>query len=185
MCIKKPIKVFVIHRWDMAEWQAFIIKCLQDCSKFSIEDMSYSIEKPAPKHEFIQEYACGKMMASNFVIVLPYTPPGFYEDEESGNEYISTLFHRVGEARGIPHDAVYTTELQTLMFDACDNVPVLVIGWGNEEHDNLLRMLKNPTGIGGRYYNPDRFFYLNFDGIINSDVLSTKIDEILDKYVKQ
>ena len=184
MYIKKTIKVFVVHRWDMAEWQAYIIKCLQDCSKFSIEDMSYSIEKPAPKNEFIQEYACGKMMASNFVIVLPDTPPGFYGDEEDGNEYITDLGHRIGEARGIPHDSVYITELKTLMFDACDNVPALVIGWGNEDHNNLLRMLKNPSGIGGRSYNRDRFFYLNFDGIRNSDVLSSKIDEILDKHVK-
>ncbi len=75
------------------------------------------------------------------------------------------MYHNFGHQRGLDHAAVYVTELKTLMFDACDIVPVLVLGWTKENAEHIVDILKNPKGIGGRQFDPNRFFPMGLNEI--------------------
>lgn len=184
-CSKNRLRVFIIHRWDMSDLQIFIHKCLTESSGFEVIDKSYPQSSPAPMSEFIQEYACGQMMDSDIVIVLPDAPANLYENSLGDGDYLSDLGHNFGRKRSIPHNSVYITELKTLMFDSCDRVPVLVLGWNRENAEYLAEKLRHPQGIEYRaYYDSQRFFTMGVDEIKGSDDLTKRIKNILDNYVR-
>lgn len=177
---KDMVKVFMIHRWDMADLQAKISKILKSDKQVIFIDNSYTCSSPAEKDEFIQEYACGMMIDSDIVLVLPDSAEEFYDDKPS-DECLSDLSHDFGHQRGLDHNAVYVTEIKTLMFDACDNVPVLVLGWSKENAEHIADILRSPKGIGGRIFEPNRFFSMGLNEISDESDLPKRIVKIVHK----
>ncbi len=170
----------MIHRWDMADLQAKISNMLKSDKRVEFIDNSYTYSNPAEKDEFIQEYACGMMMDSDIVLVLPDSEEQSYGDK-LGDEFLSDLSHNFGHQRGLDHAAVYVAELKTLMFDACENVPVLVLGWTKENAEYLADILRNPKGIGRRQFDPNRFSSMGLDEIADVSDLSNRIVKIVKK----
>ncbi len=96
------VKIFMIHRWSMADLQAKISKMLKSDKQVIFIDNSYTRSSPAEKDEFIQEYACGMMMDSGIILVLPDSSEQSYNDEAS-DEYLSDLSHNFGAPRKITY----------------------------------------------------------------------------------
>lgn len=176
---KKIIKVFMVHQWDMADLQSDVLSQLKSDPTYEFIDMSYTKSRPAVKDEFIQEYACGAMMESDIIIVLPDSRNDFVSDETE--DYLSTgLFNaKFRKNRGLNPNSVYTIELGTLMFDSCNTKPVLVLGWTKESAEYLVNLLRNPVGIEDRAYDRDRFYALGISEISNSNSITQKVASVL------
>jgi hypothetical protein len=165
----------MIHRWDMADSQKSIHDMLIKNSHIEIIDKSYTSSNPAPMAEYIQDYACGQMQDSDIVIVLPDSEEQYYSTRDK--DYLSDLFHDFGNQRGLKHDCVYITELKTLLFDSCDRVPVLILGWTIENAKYIANILRK--GYENRYYDKKRFFIMGVNEIIDEFDLIAKIIHIL------
>jgi len=181
MTKQKSIKIFIIHQFVMSDLQDSIIRQLQSCPFCTFVDMSCPKQKPIPedKLEFIQEIACGKMMESDIVIVLPDTPKD-YEIDDEDNDYISDFSDTFRSSRGLHQNSIYTVEIRTLMFDSCDTKPVLVLGWTKDSAKYLADKLRNPKHIDGRAYNQERFYAMGLNEVCNTHDIAKKIIAILD-----
>jgi hypothetical protein len=176
---KSLIKVFMVHRWDMAEVQENICHLLSTNSSVKILDKSYTASSPAEKNEYIQKYACGQMQESDIIIVLPQPDEECLPKFKEGEDYLP-FFSCQPFARnhGLRSDSINITELKTLMYDSCNNVPVLVLGWSRECAEYLANILRSPDGIGNRYYDAGRIYAMGIDEIKNSEYLVEKIIDI-------
>ncbi|MEF8732495.1 MAG: hypothetical protein V5B40_11480 [Candidatus Accumulibacter meliphilus] len=176
---QKTIKVFMIHQWVMPDLQERIMKCLQSYPCYTFVDLSIPKSNPIPPddEEFIQDIVCGRMMESDVVIVLPDTKEGV-EDFDGGEDYLSDLSDTFRQNRGLRQDSVYTVEIRTLMFDACDTKPVLVLGWTQDSAEHLANKLRTPR-VGGRRYNPDRFYAMGLSEAKGVHAIAKRIIAIL------
>lgn len=183
---QSKIRVFMIHRWEMSNWQESLSKLLTQSGNIEIVDKSYSIKNPAEKSDFIQDYACGQMLDSDIIIVLPPSDNDFIPISPHINaedDYLP-FFSSQPFARnhGIDPKSVYITELKTLMYDSCNHVPVLVLGWYKDCADHLANILRKPDGhING--YDPSRVHAMSIECIGNTDYLINKIKKIIEKRV--
>jgi hypothetical protein len=182
MAMKKPIKIFMVHQFLMSELQAQLAKRLQSYPHRLFVDMSCPIEMKIPidKLEYIQEIACGRMMESDLVIVLP-DMPAESQVEDRASDSISVLGDTFTEARGLHHNSTYATEIRTLMFDSCDSKPALVLGWTKESAEYLADKLRHPHGIGSRAYDSTRFHAMGLDEASGRHDIAKKILSILDE----
>jgi len=183
MAKKKPIKIFMIHQFLLSELEAHLAKRLQSYSQRLFVDMSCPIEMKIPidKLEYIQEIACGRMMESDLIIVLP-DMPAEREVEDRASDSISGLGDTFTRARGLHHNSTYATEIRTLMFDSCDSKPALVLGWTKESAEYLADKLRHPKGIGHRPYNSTRFHAMGLDEASGKHDIAKKILSILDAH---
>lgn len=179
---QRTIKVFIVHQWVMAELHEEIIKDLQSHPFCTFVDLSFPVSKPIPpdQEDFIQDIVCGTMMESDIVIVLPDTREGS-ECLDEEDDYLSDFIDPFRRNRGLHPGSTYAVEMKTLMFDAADTKPVLVLGWTKDSADHLVNKLRNPR-IGNRAYDPDRFHAMGLDERKEPHAIAEKIIAILDDH---
>lgn len=178
--MKRQLKLFMIHQWSMSELQTKIHNLLFSNNLVVIEDFSITKDNPIEGHlaEFAIDYACGKMMDSDIVLILPDSP------ENEPFEYIQDSLKVLGQpsfrvSRGLLSSSVYTEELQALLFDSCNTKPVLVIGWTKGSAEYLAKLLNESSEEESN--GTQRFFSIGQDEISNNKILLNKILSILDK----
>lgn len=175
---KLKIRVFMIHRWDMANIQEKIHNLLTSNPCIDVVDKSYTASSPAEKNEYIQEYACGQMQDSDIVIVLPESKEDFLPSFKEGDDYLPFMSCQpFADNHDLHSNSVYITELKTLMYDSCNQVPVLVLGWSRKSAEYLANILRNPKDMN-MFYDPERIYTMGMDKV-NADSLSKKVMEIL------
>jgi len=177
---QRTIKVFVIHQWKMTDLYEKVTKDLQSHPFCKFVDLSFPMSKPIPqdKEDFIQDIVCGTMMDSDIVIMLPDTEEDFF-GFDGEDDYISDFTDPFRKNRGLHQYSTYSVEIKTLMFDSADAKPTLVLGWTKDSADYLVQKLQNPR-IGGRRYNPDRFYALGLDEAKQTNAIAERIIAILD-----
>jgi len=180
---QKTIKVFMVHQFTMSDLEKKIVEQLQDFPCCHIDELSLPHEKPIPPDQidFVQDIACGSMMESDIIVILPDTEKGRETDEED-DDYISDLGDTFRSSRGLHPGSVYTVEIRTLMFDSCDTKPVLVLGWTKDSAEYLAGKLRNPKNIGSRRYNKHRFYTMGLDEATGSQDIAERIISILDSW---
>ncbi|WDP89052.1 MAG: hypothetical protein HUN04_04640 [Desulfobacter sp.] len=178
---QRRIKVFIIHQWVMADLQEKIVKELENCPFCTFVDLSCPKSEPIPegKVEFIQDIVCGRMMESDIVVILPDTQEGV-EVRDPEADYLTDLSDPFRKNRGLHQDSVYAVEVKTLMFDACDTKPALILGWTKGSAGYLAEKVRNPR-IGSRRYRRDRFYSMGLDEAGKKHAIAKKIIEILDE----
>lgn len=179
--VDAPIRVFMIHRSDMSELQATLSSLLTTQKKVSIEDVSYPLSYHIEKVEFIQEYACGRMMDSDIVLVLPPNKRNYEPDWDIVDAEL-TIFSSTSFARkyGLSRDRVYITELKNIMHDSCNTKPVLVLGWSEEEAEDLADILLHPNPVECGNSDPGRIHSMAIGDSVSADELVSTIQDILD-----
>lgn len=74
--------------------------------------------------------------------------------------------------------SIYLTELKTLMYDSCNNVPVLVLRWSRECAEYLANILRSPDCIGNGYYDAGRIYAMGINEIKNK-IQSITVEKII------
>ena len=178
---QRNVKVFIIHQWVMADLQEKIVKELQDCPFCTFVDLSCPKSKPIPddKVEFIQDIVCGRMMEADILVLLPDTQE-YCEVSDEEDDYLTDFSDPFRRNRGLQQNSVYAVEIKTLMFDACDTKPALVLGWTKVNADVFADKLRNPR-IGSRSYSRDRFYAMGLDEAKKTHAIARRIIAILDE----
>jgi hypothetical protein len=182
MNTQSQVKIFIVHQWLMADLEAKIVKELQEFPLCAFVDLSCPKSKPIPddKVEFIQDIVCGRMMESDIVVLLPDTQEGFEMSDEE-DDYLTELTDPFRRNRELHQNSVYAVEIKTVMFDACDTKPVLVLGWTRDDAEYLADKLRNPR-IGSRRYNRDRFYAMGLDEAKETHAIAKRLIEVLGKW---
>lgn len=177
---KRTIKVFIIHQWVMNELFTKISADLQSYPSCTFVDLSFPESRPIPeeKEEFIQDIVCGTMMDADIVLLLPDTEEGI-ESFQGEDDYLTDLSDPFRRNRGLHSRSTYAVEIKTLMFDAADTKPALVLGWTRASAEYLVEKLQNPR-IGSRRYDRDRFHAMGLDEAREPDAIAERIIAILD-----
>ena len=176
---KQIFKVFVIHQWMMSDLQKDIINRLNSHPNYDFVDMSYPESKPIENHDLVLDYACGAMMDSDIIIILPDLNENQLPDYEGDSLYplkVSSFRKKHGS---LPKKG-YLGELQTIMYDSCSTKPVLVLGWTKESAEKLARVLDDPEGVFN--YTPDRFYTIGVDEIRKGENIVEKIVSIIKNF---
>ena len=177
---ESAVKIFMIHRSDMPELQATLSSLLTSQVDLLIEDVSYPLSYHIEKVEFIQEYACGRMMDSDIVLVLPPNKSNYEPDWDiSDAELTISSCTSFANKYGLRRDRVYITELKNLMYDSCNNKPVLVLGWSEEEAEDLADILRNPNPAGCGNNDAGRIHSMVINNSVSSEELVLEIRNIL------
>ena len=169
----------------MADLQEKIVKELQKCPFCMFVDLSCPKSKPIPEDKvgFIQDIACGRMMESDIVVLLPDTQEGSEVSDEE-DDYLTDFSDPFRRNRGLHQNSVYAVEIKTLMFDSCDTKPALVLGWTKDRADYLADKLRNPR-IGNRRYSRDRFYAMGLDEAKETHAIARRIIAILDEWQRR
>lgn len=180
MSEKRTIKVFIIHQWVMNELFMKISADLQSYPSCTFVDLSFPESRPIPeeKEEFIQDIVCGTMMDADIVLLLPDTVDGF-KSFEGEDDYLTDLSDPFRSNRGLHSRSTYAVEIKTLMFDAADTKPALILGWTKASAESLVEKLKNPR-IGSRGYDRERFHAMGLDEAKEPNAIAKRIVAILD-----
>lgn len=142
--IKNIRKVFIVHLWKQKTLQQEVFLVLNKDERYKYVNMSYTTSNPIEGKlvEFVQDYACGSIMDSNFILVLPDV------DSEScnNNEFLGDSLLPKGTSnfrfnREFNRDSVYTQELQTIVYDAIPNIPVVILNWTLQNANHLRKLL--------------------------------------------
>lgn len=177
MTEQKTIKVFMIHQFIMSDLQKKVRGWLETYPDCKFIDLSLSEDRPIPRGhlDFIQDYACGYMMESDIIVILPDTEIG---DDVPFGSYLSELGGTFNEIRGLPHNKVFTQEILTAMYDSCDTKPVLVLGWTKERAGLLAEEIKT----GSRQNDKHRFYAMELNEVTGAEDIPKKIISILDSW---
>ncbi len=182
--MKFEISVFVIHRWNMVSLHDQVISILRNNPYLNVNDNSFTPSNPVKLPEFYDDYACGMISDSDVAIIVPDTDEDSYINNLSHNDYLSAGPHHFGIERSVPHGCGYIRELQTLMFDSCDSIPGLVVGWSNSDVNYVFDLLCFPSGIGNRSYNNERFYKTTFTELENYKSSAKMLQKIVLKHNK-
>ena len=185
MRTKRTFKVFMIHQWIQADLQKEIANQLENDQSFKFKDLSFSTSNPiSPKmYELglLDDYACGAMMESDIVIVLPDTDRFFDyytgDDDDPGDCQPSAF----GYTNASGYKQAYHTELVTLIHDSCNKKPVLVLGWSKTFATNFANRLQSQKKSDYRY-NSNRFYPMGLNHISEKNSIAKKIVDILNNY---
>jgi hypothetical protein len=179
------IKVFMIHKWIQKDLQKDIANQLKSDQTFKFKDLSFPTSNPIPTEMYelglMDDYACGAMMESDIVIVLPDTDRFFdyytSDDEDPGDGQPSSF----GYTNSSGYKQAYNTEVVALIHDSCNTKPVLVLGWSETFATNFANRLKSQKKSDS-YYNSDRFYAMGLNHISESNSIAKKIVSILNNY---
>jgi len=170
----------------MSDLQTEILNRLNSNTSYKFIDNSFTKFKPVSPDmvEFIQEYACGWMMDSDIIIVLPdSTKDNDFSEEGDSLDILSQAPFRGN--RDLNSLSVYTVELQTLIFDSCNTKPVLVLGWTKEKAEYLISLLKKPKVLENPNNKADRFYPMGINEISEINSIAKRIVSILNNYNMQ
>jgi hypothetical protein len=179
MKTKQTFKVFMIHQWIQEDLQKDIANQLKNDQTFIFKDLSFSTSNPIPPKMYelglLDDYACGAMMESDIVIVLPDTDRFFDyyigDDEDPGDGQLSAFGYK----------QAYNAEIVALIHDSCNTKPVLVLGWSKTFATNFANRLQSQKKSNS-YYNSDRFYAMGLNHISEKNSIAKKIVEILNNY---
>ncbi len=154
----------MIHQWSMSGLRTDIWNRLKRDTEHEFIDLSYTESDPIELADFIEDYACGAMMDSDIVVVLPDSDMEDILDYQGAS--LSPL--RASSYRrqmGFPPDKIYPQELQALLYDSCNTKPALVLGWTKKSAERLAGFLKEHKDVPN--YNPGRFYTMGIKDEIN------------------
>jgi hypothetical protein len=175
--MKQKISVFIIHRWEKEEIYKRLMNILDNNKYLEINNLSMKVDKRVEKEEFWDDYACGLMTEADIIILVPDAE----ENEfiyESNTEYIGAGFHHINDSR-IPHGVGYIREIQMAMFDSCNQVPVLIVGYSMVNSKYYYDLITKSPDWENRIFR-NHFYMTTFDNLLNQQKTIKLFKKILE-----